>query len=87
EGGGFLAEWGAATERYQATRLLSQKELGLIPWLAATGVVFGLDQWFRWILVEGRRFADAEEVVRRTDRLVERVGPALEWLEGRPAPV
>jgi Ser/Thr protein kinase RdoA (MazF antagonist) len=85
--GGFLAEWGAATERYQATRRLSQKELGLIPWLAATGVVFGLDQWFRWILVEGRRFADAEEVVRRIDRLVERVGPALEWLEGRPAPV
>jgi hypothetical protein len=66
---------------------LSQKELGLISWLAATGVVFGLDQWFRWILVEGRRFDDAEEVVRRIDRLAERLGPALEWLEGRPAPV
>jgi hypothetical protein len=38
--------------------------------LHASGVVFGLDNWFRWTLEEGRRFRDAHRVLDRIDRLI-----------------
>jgi Ser/Thr protein kinase RdoA (MazF antagonist) len=51
-----------------------------VPFLAASGILFGLDNWFRWILVEGRRFAAPAPVLARIDRLVASLPIALEIL-------
>jgi hypothetical protein len=48
-----------------------------VPWLHATGVIFGLDNWFRWTLEERRTFPDAGRVRERIDRLVAALGSAL----------
>lgn len=78
-----LAGWEAAMEAYEAIRSLTDEERSLVPWLAATGVVFALDNWFRWVLQEGRKFAGPVRVVERVDRLVDDLGGALAWLDGR----
>ena len=76
--------WPAALAAYEAVRPLSAAERELVPWLHATGVVFGLDNWFRWTLEEGRRFADPDRVLARMDRLSSQLPAALEWLQSRP---
>jgi Ser/Thr protein kinase RdoA (MazF antagonist) len=48
-----------------------------VPFLAASGVVFGLDNWFRWMLVEGREFAASAAVLARMDRLLANLPAAL----------
>jgi hypothetical protein len=53
--------------------------------LAASGIVFGLDNWFRWVLEEGRRFDDATAVTGRVDRLLGTLPAALEILGRIPA--
>jgi hypothetical protein len=44
-----------------------------VAWLQATGTIFALDNWFRWCLVEGRRFGEAGRVIERVDRLLHRL--------------
>lgn len=52
----------------------------LVRFLAASGIVFGLDNWFRWVLEEGRSFDDARAVIDRVDRLLATLPAALEIL-------
>ncbi|MFM8283680.1 MAG: phosphotransferase [Planctomycetaceae bacterium] len=79
--GVFSAGVASALVAYREERPLSCGEEQRVPWLIATAVVFGLDQWFRWILVEQRRFAaDRGMVVARVERLAALLAAALETL-------
>jgi Ser/Thr protein kinase RdoA (MazF antagonist) len=69
--------WDAAMDAYEAVRPLSARERRLVPMFAATGIVFGLDNWFRWTLGEGRVFQDATRVMARINRLVTCLPEAL----------
>jgi len=79
---GFAAavDWESALDAYAAVRPLSHAERGLVPFLASSGVVFGLDNWFRWIFEQGRRFSDHGAVVDRIERLVGSLPDALSML-------
>jgi Ser/Thr protein kinase RdoA (MazF antagonist) len=79
--------WRDALAAYEAVRPLNAEERRLVPWLDATATIFGLDNWFRWILVEGRRFERSESVVERVDRLVCRLPEAVGWLNAPRAAV
>ena len=82
-----LAEaWRPALDAYESLRPLGA-DRRLVPWLDATATIFGLDNWFRWVLVEGRRFERSARVVARVDRLLESLPEAVEWLRTHPAPV
>jgi hypothetical protein len=59
-------------------RPLSHEEVGLIPILHATGLLFGLDNWFRWTLDERREFPDADRVLARIDSLLAALPAGLE---------
>lgn len=54
---------------YRSVRRLSDQEERLIPFLKASGIIFGLENWFRWIVEENRYFADKEKVKDRIDSL------------------
>ena len=86
-GAEFDEGWGRVLAWYDEIRKVSENELHLVPWLAATAVVFGLDQWFRWVLVERREFRSPADVVGRIDRLLVDLPAALVRLERRPCPV
>jgi hypothetical protein len=62
--------WPEAWRAYAAVRPLPAGADHLAQLLHASGVVFGLDNWFRWTLEEGRRFRDAHRVLDRIDRLI-----------------
>jgi len=70
EGLSILDRWPAAVAAYDRVRSLSRDETELIPFLHATGVVLGLDNWFRWTLGEQRTFPDARRMLDRIDRLL-----------------
>jgi|694.fasta_scaffold61802_2 Ser/Thr protein kinase RdoA (MazF antagonist) len=76
--------WPEALAAYEAVRPLTATERALVPWLHATGVVVGLDNWFRWTLEEGRRFAAPGHVLGRIDRLSSQLPGALELLCSSP---
>ena len=69
--------WRDAIEAYERVRPLAPAERRLVPWLHATGVIFGLDNWFRWTLEERRTFPDAGRVHERIGRLVVALGAAI----------
>ena len=69
--------WHAALSAYQAIQSPAPHDPGLVRWLDATGVVFGLDNWFRWILAESREFGQPARVVRRIEWLIGRLPAAL----------
>ena len=69
--------WRDVIAAYERVRPLAPAERRLVPWLHATGVIFGLDNWFRWTLEERRRFADVDRMHERIARLVAALGPAL----------
>jgi len=79
--------WCDALAAYEAIRPLADVERRLVPWLEATGTGLGLDNWFRWVMVEGRRFERPARVVARVDRLLAHLRGALEWLDGSGAGV
>lgn len=66
-----------ACEAYEQIRPLGDIERSLMPVVAASGTVFGLDNWFRWVLVESREFALPAQVVARVDQLVAALPAAL----------
>lgn len=78
--------WQSAIDAYQAVRPLGPAEQQLVPLLAATGIVFGLDNWFRWILEDGRTFPDAARVLSRIAELVARLPAALKVLAHTTSP-
>jgi Ser/Thr protein kinase RdoA (MazF antagonist) len=69
--------WSEALAAYEAIRRLRTLERGWISWLHATAVVFGLDNWFRWTLLESREFVRPAQVIGRLDRLLEAFPAAL----------
>ena len=77
----------AALEAYATQRPLSARERRLVGWLDATATVFSLDNWFRWVLAEGRRFEQPVQVVERIDRLLEALPEAVAWLRDDPGHV
>jgi Ser/Thr protein kinase RdoA (MazF antagonist) len=78
--------WSAAIAAYETVRPLGPEAERLVPWLAASGILFGLDHWFRWTLVEGRTFPETDPVTRRVDRLLARLPAALTTLRGMGPP-
>ncbi|MFM1903237.1 MAG: hypothetical protein RLZZ440_1137 [Planctomycetota bacterium] len=72
--------WGERLAAYEAVRPLGNSERQLVPFLAATSVLFGLDNWFRWTIEEGRQFGSSSQVAARLDRLVESLPIALDVL-------
>lgn len=81
-----LAAWPAAVTAYEATRPLSGAERGLVPLLHAAGVIYGLDNWFRWACEEHRRFTAPATVLARVDRLLGDLPSAIGWLADLPDP-
>ncbi len=71
------AWWATALVAYGTVRPLSEAERRLVPLMAASSIVFGLDNWFRWTLAENRVFKDKSRVVSRVDRLVKSLPAAL----------
>ncbi|MFM7520959.1 MAG: phosphotransferase enzyme family protein [Planctomycetota bacterium] len=78
--------WDSALDAYGRVRPLRADQRALVPWLAATAVVFGLDRWFRWILDENRSFAASGLVEARIDRLLQQLPQAFDLLEDLPLP-
>jgi len=76
--GQWLQPWQQAIDAYEAVRPLEPGERGLIPWLHATGVICGLDNWFRWLITERREFADSSTVLSRIARLIGMLPEALD---------
>jgi homoserine kinase type II len=74
--------WDAALGAYDRVRRLDDAERRLVPFLAATGVVFAIDNWFRWLLEERRSFPAPGAVERRIDGLLGELPAALESLAG-----
>lgn len=72
--------WQNAIDAYGSVRPLGSTERQLVPVLAATSIVFGLDNWFRWTLEEGRTFSEPKRVLSRIERLVDCLPPALKTL-------
>jgi len=70
--------WRGSLEAYETIRPLSARERGLIPWLHATGVICGLDNWFRWLITDRREFDDMKRVLARLDRLLDAMPDALD---------
>lgn len=80
--------WAGALAAYESIRPLEPAQRRLLPFLHATAVVFGLDNWFRWTVEERRRFPDGRAVVDRIDRLSAELPAALQWLaDSLPNPV
>jgi len=77
-GATWLQGWRHAIEAYETVRPLTTRELALVPWLHATGVICGLDNWFRWLVMERRVFADISSVQSRISRLVAQLPDAFD---------
>ena len=75
--GQWLQPWRQALDAYEAVKPLEPGERALIPWLYATGVICGLDNWFRWLITEQREFADNSTVLSRIARLIGALPAAL----------
>jgi Ser/Thr protein kinase RdoA (MazF antagonist) len=66
----LIERWHEAVAAYHRVRPLSREEAALIPLLDATGVVFGIDNWFRWTCEQRREFPDTQKMLDRLDRLL-----------------
>jgi Ser/Thr protein kinase RdoA (MazF antagonist) len=77
------ARWAGALAAYEDVKPLTDQERRLVPELHAMGVVFGLDNWFRWTLGERREFPDESRVLGRIDWLLGELPAALAFLGGR----
>lgn len=80
-----VAAWPDAVAAYAALRPLAAADRSLVSFLHASGVVCGLDNWFRWTCEEGRTFAAPAAVLDRIDALLSALPAALAWLAERPA--
>jgi hypothetical protein len=74
----LLDAWQEPLAAYDRLRPLAAVERRLVPWLDATAVILGLDNWFRWTLDEQRQFPDPTRVQGRIDRLLRRLEGAID---------
>ncbi|MFN9370004.1 MAG: phosphotransferase [Planctomycetia bacterium] len=79
----YFGTWAPIIAAYERISALGTVERKLVPVLAATGVLFGIDTWFRWLIEEERRFLRPDAVLRRIDRLLEELPAALDFLADR----
>jgi len=80
--GGWLTKWEPAIAAYENVRPLAPGERQSLPLLHASTVVLGLDNWFRWVLEEGRSFP-VPAALERADRLLNGLPEALHELAVR----
>lgn len=78
------AWWDAAIDAYESVGPLGRLERRLVPMLAATGIIVGLDNWFRWTLEEARAFPAPERAVSRVGQLVAVLPRAMEVMAAMP---
>lgn len=78
--GSLASRWPGAFAAYERVRPLGVEERRLAEFLHASGMILGLDNWFRWVLDESREFPQFDMVVARIDRLLEELPGALETL-------
>lgn len=69
--------WPQAFDSYQEVRPLSAAEVRMIPVLHAGVVVFGIDNWFRWLFDEHRTFSNIDGPIGRLDSLLETMPGAI----------
>jgi homoserine kinase type II len=69
-------------DAYASINDLGDEESALVPVLRDAGIVFGLDNWFRWTIDEHRTFRDRDYVLKRIDRLLAALPAALQRLAG-----
>lgn len=72
--------WPEALAAYEEVRPLTNHERWLVPVLHAMGVVFGIDNWFRWALDEHREFSDPQRALARIDVLLGELPAAIALL-------
>jgi homoserine kinase type II len=77
--GRWITPWEPALAAYDAIRGLTAAERQALPLLHASAVVLGLDNWFRWVFDDRRRFA-AAPALDRVDRLLGLLPQALDEL-------
>jgi hypothetical protein len=73
----LVDRWPEAFAAYRLVRPLSAVEVRLVPVLHATGMLFGLDNWFRWTLEEHREFSDPRRMLDRIDSLLTELPAAI----------
>ncbi len=73
----LVDRWPEAIAAYDRVRPLSAVEARLVPVLYATGVVFGIDNWFRWTLEDYREFPNDRRMLDRIDRLLQELPAAI----------
>jgi homoserine kinase type II len=83
--GGWATRWEPAVAAYETLRPLSAAERKAVPLFHASAVVFGLDNWFRWVLEEGRSFPVAA-ALGRVDWLLNGLPEALQALSSAGVP-
>lgn len=69
--------WQAAVGAYAPDRPLTPRERRFIDWLHASAVICGLDNWFRWLFLERRRFENEHRMLAQIDRLLAHLPNAL----------
>jgi len=80
----LVVAWQEAIAAYAAVRPLCNGERGLLSTLHFTGIVIGLDNWFRWTLQEDRTFTDSQAVLERIDCLLDRFACVLAAPQSQP---
>ena len=83
--GGWATRWEPAIAAYENLRPLSAAERKALPLFNASAVVLGLDNWFRWVLEEGRSFPVAA-ALGRVDWLLNGLPEALQALSSAGVP-
>lgn len=85
--GRLLGSWAGDDEMvrvvldaYGAIQPITGEEVALVPFFRDTGIVFGLGNWFRWIVEENRQFADIGNVEQRLDALLAALPEAVQRL-------
>jgi homoserine kinase type II len=67
-------------DSYSAVRPLAEENAALVAFFRDTGILFGLDNWFRWLVEENREFADTKAVEERIDSLLSALPEAVQRL-------
>lgn len=70
--------WYAGLSAYEGVRRLSDDEARLVVVCDTSGVLLGGMNWLRWLYLEGRHFAQPEQVLRRLDYFCRRLDRLVE---------
>ena len=72
--------WSVMLEAYASRRPLTSRERSLVCLYDSSGVMLGLDHWFRWTLDENRLFPNWAFVLSRIQKSISRLPSAIEVL-------